>query len=68
MRWPGGCSIGEVLKAWETEGIFALLHELTNCPRIADMAKFTVAIPMLPDAARCWWSSRRLRLVSADDS
>lgn len=33
--------LGEVMAAWEHEKSFALLHDLTNCVRIADVTKFT---------------------------
>lgn len=39
--------IGEVQHTWQNDGVFALLHDLTNCLRIADVTKFTAEMPML---------------------
>lgn len=33
--------LGTIDKLWETNGHFALLHDLTNCLRIADITEFT---------------------------
>lgn len=33
--------LGRVVSLWEEDGNFALLHDLTNCLRIADLTEFT---------------------------
>lgn len=32
--------VNEVYQTWHNEGVFALLHDMTNCLRIADVTKF----------------------------
>lgn len=33
--------LGAIQELWKTKGHFALHHDLTNCPRIADLTEFT---------------------------
>jgi len=60
--------LAEVEGLWRNERTFALLHDLTNCIRMADLTKFTEAGPQLvevkinPTGAR---SSQRRRIQRA---
>lgn len=36
-----GFELGQVVKLWDEDGSFALLHDLTSCLRIADLTEFT---------------------------
>jgi hypothetical protein len=42
-----GYELSEIQETWNQDHTFALLHDLTNCLRIADMTKFTPEGPRL---------------------
>jgi hypothetical protein len=44
--------LGHVTDLWEKKGVFALLHDLTNCLRIADVTEFRSEGPFLREVKK----------------
>ncbi len=44
--------LGRVQELWEQDGVFGLLHDLTNCLRIADITEFHSGGPLLREVKK----------------